>query len=355
MSHASLIASTRLSRRAFLGAMGACALTAALPLPVRAQGPVRVLAATYPALLACDAVTRGLPGIELDLLVAAQTGCPHDYAMTPRDRMKLEDCDILVLNGGGFESFLDEQLIASLKCAVVDAGGGIDMRLPRPGFETGGRAGHDHEHVHEHHAEEGEDHEGPEHHHHHSHGAGNPHYFACPSRFARMAANAARGLAARCPEQARELARRADAFAASMAALTADMRALGGDVRMVVQHDTLSWYFADTNFHVAAILQEEADEAPSAAALLRLVTRMKEGGGYLLVAEPQYPSQVIDTLAAETGCGRVLIDTLASGGTEIPAGHYERVMRENLARLKAALGAQVADLRSSGRAACGTD
>ncbi len=349
MSHASLIAPTRLSRRAFLGAMGACALTAALPSPVRARGAVRVLAATYPAWLACDAAARGLPGIELDLLVAAQTGCPHDYAMTPRDRMKLEVCDVLVLNGGGFVSVLDERLVASLTCDVVDAGSGIDMNLPRPGFETGGRAGHDHDRDdHEHHAEEGEDHEESEHHH-HSHGAGNPHYFACPSRFARMVANAARGLAARCPEQAQELARRADACAASMAALTADMQALDGDAHMVVQHDTLSWFFADTNFHVAAILQEEADEPPSAAALLRLVARMKEGGSYLLVAEPQYPSQVIDTLAAETGCSRVLIDTLASGGTELPAGHYEKVMRGNLARLKAAIGAQIEGLPAAGR------
>ncbi len=337
-----------MSRRAFLGAMGACALAGAMPAPLRADGPLRVLAATYPAWLACDAAARGVPGIEIDLLVAAQTGCPHDYAMTPRDRMKLEDCDVLVLNGGGFECFLDDGLLASLKCDVVDAGEGVGAELPAPLFEAEDGRGHDDDHDHEHEREQGggQDHDEPrqDHEHDHDHGhnhghAANPHWFASPSRFALMTANAASALAARRPERAGEIRARAEGLAARMAALAADMRAIGGDTLVVAQHSTLSWYFADTSLRMAAVLQEEADEAPSAADLLRLIERMRRGGAYLLAGEPQFPSQVMDTLAAETGARRVLIDTMASGDMAPAAERYETVMRENLARLAAALGA----------------
>ncbi|MDO5536084.1 MAG: metal ABC transporter substrate-binding protein [Desulfovibrionaceae bacterium] len=322
------------TRRAFLGSLAASAALAGLPGAAFAAGPLRVLAATYPACLACSAVMDGLPGMELDLLVAAQTGCPHDYAMTPRDRMKLEECDVLVLNGGGFESFLDDRLLSGLSAQVVDAGAGIDMSAaPGPKeheHDEHGHEAHDHEH-------EGEHEEEPGHHHHH--GAGNPHYFSSPAAFAVMAGNVAAALGKKCPEQAAVLKERADALAVSMGALSADLQALPGEgMHLVVQHDTLSWFFRGTSFHIEAVLQEEADDAPSAAALLALVNRIKAGGTWLLVGEPQFPGQVMDTLAAETGAKKIYVNPLASGPYPVPAGLYEKTMRENIAVLAAAVG-----------------
>lgn len=34
-----------------------------------------------------------------------QTGCLHDYQMTPADMKKLENADVFIANGAGMESF----------------------------------------------------------------------------------------------------------------------------------------------------------------------------------------------------------------------------------------------------------
>ena len=50
-----------------------------------AEPKVRVLATTYPVYLLTRAVAQTSPDVQVDLLIPAQTGCPHDYALTPKD------------------------------------------------------------------------------------------------------------------------------------------------------------------------------------------------------------------------------------------------------------------------------
>ncbi len=308
-------ASAGMTRRLFLGSLAAVTCTAASPV---LSAPVTcVLAATYPVCVACTTLLRDVPGFELDLLVAAQTGCPHDYAMSPRDRMKLEDCDVLVLNGGGYESFLDEKLLASIKAKVINAGEGIDSTIADTGRGLPEDADHDDHH----------------------HGTGNPHYFCSPSHFARMVSAVAGGLATCRPEHAYVLQERAESFAKRMDTLLGQMAGLGGDTLIVAQHDTLSWYFSDTPFKVVAVLQEEADDVPSAATLLGIVERMRDGRSYLLAGEAQFPPHVLVTLAAETGWPRVMLETMASGPMPVPEDWYETVMCQNLDRLREILEA----------------
>ena len=60
---------------------------------VAAEAKVRVLATTYPVYLITRAVTQSSPDVQVDLLIPAQTGCPHDYALTPQDMRKLAAAD----------------------------------------------------------------------------------------------------------------------------------------------------------------------------------------------------------------------------------------------------------------------
>lgn len=322
------------TRRAFISSLACAALCAGLPGRASATGPLLVLAATYPAYMACATLTDGLDGIRLDLLVEAQTGCPHDYSMTPQDRMKLEDADVLVLNGGGFESFLSSSLLASLSCTVVDA-----SRCIQDSEEAWIHDKHAHARTAAHwkaHGEASAEVQDVDAHGHH-HG-GNPHYFTSPACFAIMVRTIAEVLACKLPHLAQVLKDRAVACAAKMAALSSEIKALHGEnVHLVLQHDTMAWFFRTTRFTVDAVLQEEGDEPPSAASLVGLIKHMKEGGKYLLIGEPQFPSQLLDTLAAETGAPRVVLDPMVSGNVPMPADFYESTMRANVERLKAVL------------------
>ena len=80
-----------------------------------AEPKVRVLATTYPVYLLTRAVAQTSPDVQVDLLIPAQTGCPHDYALTPKDMQKLSKANVVIINGLGMESFLEKPLAAAGK------------------------------------------------------------------------------------------------------------------------------------------------------------------------------------------------------------------------------------------------
>ncbi|MDN5806850.1 MAG: zinc ABC transporter substrate-binding protein [Brevibacterium sp.] len=91
---------------------------------------------------------------------------PHSYEATTQDRLKLSKADLVVQNGGGYDSFMTTMLEAS--AAEVDTIDTVSISA-LPGSEDVGNEPHDHGeqaahgggHVHEHGDEE--DHEGHEH------------------------------------------------------------------------------------------------------------------------------------------------------------------------------------------------
>lgn len=313
--------SKRSSRRVFCQAVVAAILVSSLLLPasgVRAAESLHILAATYPAYLATLTAVQGIESVECELLVAASRGCPHDYAMSPQDRMKLEKAQVLVLNGAGFEPFLDERLLSSLKALKIEAGKGLpDLACPEPLAAD---------------------------HHGHKHGeaGGNPHYFSSPVRFGHMVSTIALSLGEEFPALRDRLQANALSFAKKVQALEKEMQALSGSgVQVILQHDTLSWFFHDMHLPVAAVLQQGSEEGPSPALLLALAGRIKkEGKPCLLVSEPQFAGKSLNVLAQETGAARVALDPVVSGPVTFAgtAGdYYLGVMQANIKAVAQAL------------------
>ena len=48
-----------------------------------------VLATTYPIYQIVRNVTQGRDGVKVDLMLPSQMGCPHDYALTPQDMIRI--------------------------------------------------------------------------------------------------------------------------------------------------------------------------------------------------------------------------------------------------------------------------
>ena len=125
-----------------------------------ALAQTRVLATTFSVYQIVRNITQNVPDVEVQLMLPAQAGCPHDYALTPQDMSKLAQADILVLNGLGLEAFLGSPSARALKeLHAIDSSKGISGLLPY----TDAEAAH-------------EEHEG------HHHGGMNPHLFASPRR-----------------------------------------------------------------------------------------------------------------------------------------------------------------------------
>ena len=65
------------------------------------DGKLKIVTSFYPMYLDTLNITRGVEGVEVVNLTPPQTGCLHDYQLTPEDMKTLEDADIFVVNGLG--------------------------------------------------------------------------------------------------------------------------------------------------------------------------------------------------------------------------------------------------------------
>lgn len=67
-----------------------------------------VVTSFYPVYIAAKKSSVMWRAVELHNLTEPQTGCLHDYQLTPQDMISLSHADLFLVNGGGIESFLSD-------------------------------------------------------------------------------------------------------------------------------------------------------------------------------------------------------------------------------------------------------
>ena len=277
-----------------------------LTLPLQAAArPVHVLATTYPVWQLARPLVNGLENVQLALLIPAATGCPHDYAPTPADLTKVATADVILMNGLGLEAPFAPAL-AQAEARKVDCSQGIDL--------LGVRSGHNDEDGHAHHS---------------SH---NPHIFTSPSAAAHMTGLMADALAQACPEQAGSIRNKATALQNALLAMEQRLAALGAahpGASVLLQHDSLAYMMRSAGLKVMAVLQENEEQAPSAARLLECIDHIRKERPVLLIGEPQFSPRPLETLSAETGIPVIQMDSMASGPENAPVNYFEQQMLRN--------------------------
>lgn len=69
---------------------------------------VSIVTSFYPLYTLALNLTKDVPTVQVVNMSEPQTGCLHDYQMTPEDMRLLSTADIFLVNGGGIESFLPD-------------------------------------------------------------------------------------------------------------------------------------------------------------------------------------------------------------------------------------------------------
>ncbi|MBO5656972.1 MAG: zinc ABC transporter substrate-binding protein, partial [Agathobacter sp.] len=98
-----------------------------------------VVTSFYPMYIAAMNVIGDAPGVTLKNLSEPQTGCLHDFTLTPEDMKLLSNADVFIINGGGIESFMEEIAEAYPNLVIIEASEGITLLESEMGEE------HDHE------------------------------------------------------------------------------------------------------------------------------------------------------------------------------------------------------------------
>ena len=219
---------------------------------VQNDGNLHAAATTYPVYLLTQAVTEGIDGVTVSLVIDQEVSCLHNYTLTMRDMAAVERADVLVLNGAGMEDFLSDVISGR---ASIDSSVGIELLCP-------GDA-HDHEEEH--------DHDG----HHHDQ---DPHIWMDPLKAAQMAQNIAKGLAELDQDHAAAYLANAQSISEALTQFHGEMlHILGdGDYDLITFHDGFG-YFADSfGMHLLAAVEEEEGSEASAKAIVEITELVRE-------------------------------------------------------------------------------
>ena len=274
----------------------AITLVAALLAAESPAAPLRILASFYPVYIATLNVAGGVPGVEVASLAPPVAGCLHDYSLSPRDLKELARADILVVNGLGMESFIDEAVKQAHGLTILDASRGIELL------------------------------------------DGNPHAWVSISLAMKQVQNIADGLAQHDPEHADLYRRNAGSYLAKLDALRAKMHAQLKDLKtrdIVTCHEAFPYFTGEFDLRILAVIEREPGSEPSARELAETIELVRKSGAAALFAEPQYSAKAVDMIAAETGAKVYTLDPAVTGPMEADA--YLGIMERNLETLIAAL------------------
>ena len=305
-----------------------CNGSAASPSPSESTGA----AADY-TVIATTSVFADLAQLALGDNVMIETIVPagvdvHTFEPSPADAQKLAGADLIVMNGLG----LDEWALSLLEAAgkseedVLELAEGIDESNAWVYLEG---EEHDEEEGKEE-AEEGEE---------HGHGGSDPHIWLDPKGAAIYVDRIAARVAAELPERAAEIESARDAGLAEIAALDEELRvgfaAVEASARKIVTfHDAFGYFARAYGIEIVGVAVEAPGQEPSAKEIAALIDAIKAAGVTSVFSEAQFPSKVLDQVAAETGA-TVLENLYSDALGDAPANSYLGAMRANASAILA--------------------
>jgi ABC-type Zn uptake system ZnuABC Zn-binding protein ZnuA len=294
---------------AVFAVLAGCAAPAA-PSGAAGGGPSVLAAETFLA-----DIVRNVGGdrVTVDSLIPVGVD-PHSFEPTPQDLRRVADSKVLVVNGAGFEAFLQPLLQnAGGARTVIEAAKGLQSREPQPGEHPEGEV--DHAHV-----------------------EGDPHFWLDPTKVIAYVGNIRDGLTAVDPAGKEAYAANADAYIARLNELDAwikqQVAQIPEDRRLLVTNHESFGYFADRyGFRVVGAVVPSVSTAasPSAQELAALADQIKATKAPAIFLETGANPQLAAQLAGETGA-KVVTGLLTHSVTakDGPAPDYLSMMRYNV-------------------------
>ena len=179
------------------------------------------------------------------------------------------------------------------------------------------------------HDEDGDDHADEDDDHGHDHGSVDPHFWM-DIDFVIEAVEAIRAQLARLdPAGAEGYRERADAYAAELRALDAEVAATLADLPeerryLVTFHDAYGYFAERYGLTVLGFVVEGPEEEPAAGAIAGLVERIRALGVPFIFTEPQFSARAIEQVARDSGAA---VRTIPSGSLAEEYPSYVEFLR----------------------------
>ena len=215
--------------------------------------------------------TVGADAVTVTSIIDRPSQDPHSYEATARDKLAVSDADLVVLNGGGYDTFM-EQLVDEAGIEGADVLNAVEISGLEQSAETHTEDGETHTGDGEAHGD-ADAHDDDGSHDGHSHGSFNEHVWYSPEAMGLLAEAAAERLAALDPDNADQFRANAASFNSGIEELTADLaedKAAAGGRDVAVTEPVPEYLFEAAGLHnvtPAAFTSavEEGSDVPPAA------------------------------------------------------------------------------------------
>ena len=252
-----------------------------------------VVTSFYPMYIAALNVIGDTDGVHLQNLSEPQTGCLHDFQLTPEDMKLLSKADVFIINGGGIESFMKDVAKSYPDLTIIEASEGIDLL-----------------------EDEGEE---------------NAHAWMSVATYEEQVNHIAEGLAAADEKHASDYQKHADAYVVKLDALKVRQQKVAEKIKgqsVILFHEAYDYVADDYGLNVAYVLDLDEERQVSAGEVADVLAAVRDDHVKYILAEELYGKSMGDTVEKETDAKVIYLDALNRG--DYDADSYIKGMSANI-------------------------
>ena len=293
-----------------------------------------ITASFYPVYIAALNVAGDIDGVEVRNLTQPQTGCLHDYQLTTEDMKAMADSDVLLINGGGIESFVSKVAKTYPKLSIINLSASF-AELPEEDEEE---EDHDHEDA----AHEDADHEDADHDHDHDHGEQNSHFWMDIELYRKEVESMEEGLSIRDPVHADQYKKNAEAYLKKLESLQSEeveLKAALSGKKVVVFHEAFLYLAEDLDMQVTMTMDLDEERQVSAGEVRQVLDALALSDDKIIFAERTYGEEMGDRMTEEASATVIYLDPLTrpKDGQESEQDGYLLAMQENFDQIRTTL------------------
>lgn len=252
-----------------------------------------VVTSFYPMYIAALNVIGDTDGVHLQNLSEPQTGCLHDFQLTPEDMKLLSKADVFIINGGGIESFMKDVAKSYPDLTIIEASEGIDLL-----------------------EDEGEE---------------NAHAWMSVATYEEQVNHIAEGLIAADEKHASDYQKHADAYTVKLDALKERQQKVAEKIKeqsVILFHEAYDYVADDYGLNVAYVLDLDEERQVSAGEVADVLAAVRDDQVKYILAEELYGKSMGDTVEKETDAKVIYLDALNRG--DYDADSYIKGMSANI-------------------------
>ncbi|CAN5638925.1 metal ABC transporter substrate-binding protein [soil metagenome] len=281
-------------------------------------GEVRVAA----SISVLEDMTKEVGGDRVEVSTIVPVGASVEtFQPSPSDARKISEADLVVQNGFGLESWLQD---------LLESAGGQDKPVVElsEGLEPLEAGEEDGEHAEDEHG--------------HAHAEGNPHFWLDVENAQHYAEGIRDSLIEVDPEGEAAYRRNAEEYLAELEELDAYIEDKARELpeenrKLVTAHDAFPYFAEAYGFELAGVVIQNPEAQPGSREVAEIVRTIEREDVPAIFTEPQFNSGLADTIASEADVevAELYSDTLVGDES---GGSYEAMMRTNIDRIVEALG-----------------